>query len=71
MTVNAMVLALFLDTLWPDSTELLQLCQAINAVSKESQQQISRELEDHVDDCIRRPGCETNHKGFFIVGFIQ
>ncbi|CAL1143434.1 unnamed protein product [Cladocopium goreaui] len=27
--------------------------KAINAVSKESQQQISRELEDHVDDCIR------------------
>eukprot|EP00435_Cladocopium_sp_Y103_P070677 s94_g35.t2 len=27
--------------------------KAIGAVSKESQQQISRELEDHVDDCIR------------------
>ena len=30
--------------------------EAINAVSKESQQQISRELEDHVDDCIRSLG---------------
>ena len=30
-----------------------ELVQAIQAVSKESQQQIARELEDHVESCIR------------------
>ena len=33
--------------------------QAIQAVSKESQQQIARELEDHVESCIRRP-CDVS-----------